>query len=441
MTQSTTGRETQVLIATIFCLNLGSGYTTVMGAKEIFPAGAGVLVGIASQMLLFLLLTNIFLKVAPLRKWIAISVLAVFSVYTSYFSYYQALATGDNIHKGYDRAVEAHQTVLSTFYTPLKVRLETAINEKDNFDTQRKREVSGEGATLQRGPGEEARRYAEKSVEAQAEIAKLKVIETIKGLFEYETRGLTAEEILDKDRKALAAIPPELLPKIHQNGSFIKRENYVEEFTNIPFVLPYQKIKQGDKTAQFSLFLATTVDGIMLLLSSAIEAKKGKPFKKLASLIVSIVTDAKRSKAMILESWYTLVPSYDVTSLDTGDLERGVEYIEVRLQGKGSEFLEFFYNSIDRVTREVDVSSLDNHGNTTFRTGFSILIDQLCSPTRCWCELDNGTFSMNEDHFSAFNGWIIDQILIQARSESRLRSQTSFGQSVRSVRMAIPSFA
>ena len=67
MTQSTTGRETQVLIATIFCLNLGSGYTTVMGAKEIFPAGAGVLVGIASLMLLFLLLTNILLKVASLR--------------------------------------------------------------------------------------------------------------------------------------------------------------------------------------------------------------------------------------------------------------------------------------------------------------------------------------------------------------------------------------
>jgi hypothetical protein len=317
--------EDQVLIAMILFMTLGSGYTTVMGAKEIFPTeGSGILVGLGAQVILFLLLTNLVLKATPFRKWSIIAILASFSVYTSYFAYYSNLASGENAQKAYDRAIAAHQNFKSIVYTPLKVRLETAINKRENFETQRKKELSGEGATLQKGPGDETKKYAEKVVASDAEIAELKVIDTIKGLFEYETKSLQPEEILAKDRKAFAAIPPHLLPAKYKNTIPLKREVYIEDLSGVKFLLPISRIKQGDKTAQLSLFFAAMVDGVMLLLSSAVDVNKNRRLKKTAIATSNLIYDFKDSVATVIQAWgEDGVPfPYDRTSHETDGLEQ-----------------------------------------------------------------------------------------------------------------------
>jgi hypothetical protein len=442
MTKPKKSIEDQVLIAMILCMTLGSGYTTVMGAKEIFPTeGSGILVGFGAQVILFLLLTNLVLKATPFRKWSIVAILASFSVYTSYFAYYSNLASGENAQKAYDRAIAAHQSFKSTFYTPLKARLETATNKRENFETQRKKELSGEGATLQKGPGDETKKYAEKVVATDSEIAELKVIDTIKGLFEYETKSLQPEEILDKDRKAFAAIPPHLLPAEYKNTTPIKREVYIEGLSGVKFLLPISRIKQGDKAAQLSLFFAAMVDGVMLLLSSAVDVNKSRRLKKTALATSNFIYDFKDSVATVIQAWdKDGVPfQYDRTSHETDGLEHAADYVSIKLQGKGTEFLESFLESIDWRTLIINTVKHSEHGKPTFRAGYAVLMNALASPRREWCVFDGANFRMTREHLEAFNEWIGEELNNQAKQEKDLKNPNTLNQTLREVQMWIPS--
>jgi hypothetical protein len=443
MTRSTPNFQDRILDAMIFFMTAGSGYTTVMGAKEIFPSpGTGIIFGIAAQVALFLLLTNRVLKGTPLRKWSIVSILASFSIYTSSFSFYETLARTDNDQKGFDRAVHAHQVVQSTFYTPMKAKLETAISERDNVITQRKKELSGDGITQQKGPGDEAKRYAIESVRLEAEIAKMKIVGNLKPYFEYETKGLEAEDFLEKDRKAVASIPPDLLPDKYKNAdpnSFIKRGDYIEEISNIKFLLPYQRIKQGDKVAQLSFSIASLVDGVMILLSSSIDASASRPFKKMALSIAYFIAGFKSLLATVVLALDNAPIPYDHTSIETDGLKQGIDYISIKLQGKGTEFLECFIEAIDPYTLVFDMSKFKDHAKPTFKVGFRILLNALRSPKRRWCTLENGNFSLREKHRDSFYRWISEEMIVQAMYEESLQGQTTFSQSVRNIRFGMPS--
>jgi hypothetical protein len=443
MTRINTGIQDRILISMIFLMTLGSGYTTVMGAKEIFPTeGTGILVGIGAQVTLFLLLTNLVLKNAPFRKWFVSSILVAFSIYTSYFSYYDTIARDDNSQKVYDKAVVAHQVVKSTFYIPLKVKLENTINERNNVVYQEKKEVEGEGSTQVKGIGSQSKRYASESIRLDSEIAKLKVIESIKDLFEYDTKGLKPEDILDKDRKAVAAIPTDLLPKSYNESniqSFIKRDDYIEEASNIKFLLPYQRLIQGDRVAQISFFIACMVDGAMILLSTAVDTTGKSSFRRTAMALSHTITDFKSLIATIIVAFEKEPVPHDSTGFETDALDQGVDYVSIQLQGKGTEFLEFFVESIDPYTLIINRSALSKHSEPTFRTSYSILLNALSSTQKQWCKLENGDFLVQEKHRDVFFKWMAEEIIVQARYEESLRNYTVFSHTIRNVRLKIPS--
>lgn len=96
MRSSSPKRDKSLLVLTSI-LNITSGCTTVWGAVQIFPGGIGILVGITIQLMLFLLLFGFGLRYAPLRKWLAVFVFSVMSVYLSFFAYYTILV--GNIHQ------------------------------------------------------------------------------------------------------------------------------------------------------------------------------------------------------------------------------------------------------------------------------------------------------------------------------------------------------
>jgi hypothetical protein len=434
----------RVLVVTIFGMTLGSGYTTIMGAKEIFPTeGSGILVGLSAQVILFLLLTNTVLKSTPLRKWSIVAVLASFSIYTSYFAYYDSLASSTNIQVAYDRAVTAHQNFISKVYTPLKVRLETTVSQKANFEVQKKKEESGEGATLRKGPGDEAKKYAKKVVAADSEIADLKVIENIRKLFEYETKGLEPDKILENDRKAFAAIPNNLLASEYKNDNPIEREAYIEDLGGIKFLIPISRIKQGDRAAQLSLFFASMVDGVMIMLSTTVDKNRSRPLREAAINIANIVHDFSDGAATVLQSINADgVPfPYDRTSNETDGLEYATDYVSIKLQGKGTEFLEFFTDSIDWRTLVVDMEKLSGHSKPTFRSAYHILINALASPKRNWCSFDGTNLKISPQHREALNDWLGEELNNQARKEEALKNPNTINQTLREVQMWIPSNA
>jgi hypothetical protein len=444
MSRSKKSLENYFLIPLIFFMTVANGYTTIIGAQEIFPVKEfGVVFGFGAQLLLFLLLANVILKNAPLRKWLLIIAIAMFSIYTSCFAYYNVLAGSSNIQKAYDKALAAHQILSSTVYAPLKAQLETVKSEKNNADYQMKKEVRGEGVTLQKNFGEEAQRYAKESVKADAKIAKLKVIETLKELFEYETKDLKPADILERDRKALTAVPPSLLPIDRKATELIKREDYIEDIYDVKLFLPIARIQQGDQVANKSLFFASLVDIGMVFLSTAVDAKKGRPFKKAALSISYLVHDFKgMTKTVIKAVEQEVEPfTWDPTSLENEEMSQGIEYVRIRLQGSCTEFLQLFRASIDRKTLVIDLDSLDGNRNETFRAGFSVLIDALCSSRRMWCELDvdSGNFTLVKERFEAFREWIDGEMLIQAENERKLSRKPKFQQAVRNVTMGMPS--
>ncbi|MEM9276167.1 MAG: hypothetical protein AAGA80_24885, partial [Cyanobacteria bacterium P01_F01_bin.143] len=80
-----------ILLVVLLIFNLGSLATTILGAREIMPKNLAWIVGFGVQMMLFLLLANFILKRSFYRKWFAILVCTIFSIYTSFFWYYQSL--------------------------------------------------------------------------------------------------------------------------------------------------------------------------------------------------------------------------------------------------------------------------------------------------------------------------------------------------------------
>ena len=83
------------LVGALTILNLGSGFTTVRGASQILPSFVAYPMGVTIQGVLFALIARLFLKHAPLIKWVVIGCFSTFSVYTSFFAYYDLL-TGEN---------------------------------------------------------------------------------------------------------------------------------------------------------------------------------------------------------------------------------------------------------------------------------------------------------------------------------------------------------
>ena len=110
-------RDIALMVVLTF-FNLGSGATTILGAMQILPIKyLAWTLGGAVQLMLFILQAGLAANRTPLRKWLAIMVLATASVYTSFFTYYDKLAQGTNEKRGMDMALKAHNRLISEVYT------------------------------------------------------------------------------------------------------------------------------------------------------------------------------------------------------------------------------------------------------------------------------------------------------------------------------------
>jgi hypothetical protein len=436
-----------VLILMILFLTVGSGITTIQGASQILPSsGIGMLVGIGFQTILFLLLTNLILKTRPTYKFSLVAILMSFSIYTSFFSYYEKLSSSNNAHIAYDRAVKAHQVFVSKVFSPLDKKLKDATEEKKNYEVQKDKEISGKGATLEKGTGSEARQYAEKSVAADGKIASLQFVNGIRSHFEYSTQDLKGEEILRKDREALSKVPPDMLPSTLKSEDLINRNDYIDDISNVKFLLPITKVKEGDQTAKMSLVISSLVEITMLILSGAVDSKKSRRFKIIAIALSKYIFDFKSMIVTIKEALNLDGMAFsgnNPTSFNNDELTQEMEYISICLTGKVTSFLETVTLAIDVRTLVFDVDSLLKHSNPSYKAAVLDLVHELRAPHRQWCFLnENGSFIMEDAHFNAFRQWIREEKRFWAEDEQTSKGrQTAESGQQRNVRIGIPSMA
>jgi hypothetical protein len=407
----------KILMLMIFGLSILNGYSTVIGYIKIFPLASGLLVGIGSQVILFMLLTNLVLINTPFRKWCIILILTTFSIYTSFFSYYEALDHNETFQQDYERASKSHFYIQSTFYTPLENALREAIHEKGMFENQY-------------GTKYKAKEFAANLANAESKITKLRIVETIKPLFQYDIKGLRPEDFFIKDKRALESVPKNLWPKKYINTDIsylIKKENYFADTNTSKFIFPFQKLKEGGQLARISFFIAAIENVIMMLLSTSIEERKTRPFMAINRWFYR----SRHLARMIVQ---------DVKNVSAGISGQEVEYINISLKGKGTDFLEFFIESVNNETLIINVSGLRNHPNPTFRAGYETLISALCSEKRRWCTLKNGNYILTEKYISPFYMWINEELIAHTMREEKLSTQNRSDISIENFQIGLPHF-
>src|SRR5438045_3541420 len=112
------GGTDRVLLVLLTLLNLGSLYTTVVGARQVLPWPMSDVLGVTVQAMLFMALAGFAARHAPIRRWLVIAVFASASVYTSFFAYYEELA-GDSLDAAnLDRARQEHARFVDGTWQP-----------------------------------------------------------------------------------------------------------------------------------------------------------------------------------------------------------------------------------------------------------------------------------------------------------------------------------
>jgi hypothetical protein len=113
------------------------------------------------------------------------------------------------------------------------------------------------------------------------------------------------------------------------------------------------------------------------------------------------------------------------------------DYITLKLNGKGSKFLENFLASTDITTQKINLDSIRKHENPTFKAGFIILFNAL--RIRQWIVQDNkGNFQISDQYYQDFYMWISNAINDEIEYEETLKNTTAFSQLIGEIRIEMP---
>jgi|AGSF01.1.fsa_nt_gi hypothetical protein len=414
-----------VLTVLLAIINLGSGATTIMGAMQVLPIALAWVIGGTTQMMLFLLLGEFTVKHAPFRKWVAVLVLTSISVYTSFFTYYKELAGEASEKLAHDRAALAHQKFVADLYTPMKDSLKQLEDEAASARVLAEAEKSrGVQSGLGGGYETEARKLDLQALDSENKAKNFKsTVEQVSPKFEYDIKGLKPNEILDKDRQALTEVPAER----RQNYPELKREMYIDEELDVSLLAPYNKVKRLEEPALFSMGIALGVDGIAIMLGTAITIKRER--KTLGQLIADQIRAWKREIAHVIGAVNETVNQGQLNGNAPQAIGEAVERVTLKLQGKGSQFLREFEKAIE--TREphiINYQVLNNHPTLTFKEGFILLLNKLREPGRAWVRVNSqNSWVVVPEHYHRLTKWLTEEIDHHNQEEAKSELPEDWG--------------
>lgn len=276
------------LLTGLIILNLVSGYTTMRGAAQILPQFAGYSAGATIQLLLLLLLSSSStLRHRPKIKWLVTGCLTIFSVYTSFFAYYELLTQNQQITDSRNRAISAHQNTISKIFTPINNKSEELINEVKRLNILIEQEEAGDRISGQSGCDVECNKLKLQREVIQNQLAQVSpVVENLKPLFQYDLENKETQDIFQSDLKAIAQVTRNCLPSEPkfvclpdeyvgvldpQSSKYRQfRSTYVDEDLAIDLLAPVIKIGKGEIPAIGAAIFALIVDGCITAVCSTI---------------------------------------------------------------------------------------------------------------------------------------------------------------------------
>ena len=375
----------KVLFAALSILNLVSGYTTIVGAVQIFPGIAGYVSGGIIQIVLFLLLSGSTARHAPIRKWLTVGIFSFISVYTSFFAYYNQVTAKDLSEKGRQRALVSRQKVRSEVVAPLEDKVRQLQGTISQSKTLLQREIDGQRG-VEAGDGQRAGELRTQIEQKELELAKLKPsVENFQKKFSSSTSQDSPEAIFQNTIQALEFIPNEYRPSEYKGDLNKLSSVFFDEDTGIPLLAPYRKVVKGEDAAIAAMLLALGVDGLIIILGTAIEKRKHE--------------------------------------------------IYLPLKGKASDFLQTLHDYIEPATGLIRYGALITHPE---KESFRILLDAMRKNNLRWVEVrfveDDQKWYISEKARDQFNHWYQEERQYQSALEAKNPSNASH-----SVTFVLPS--
>ena len=425
------------LLLLLVILNVGSAYTTVMGARQVLPHGMATVIGLTVQFMLLLTLAGFAARHAPVRKWFVVGVLACASVYTSFFAYYGNLAGKADEAAALDRAVQAHASFVSEAYQPTLTKITQLEQEAAELYAMSRKEGRGGLTTGVVGFGPVAKRFAAEASQKEVEAARLNAdLERLKDRYEYEIDGLEPEQIYTRDLSAWQISPDAWKEDVPapERGIYIDLEQEVQLLT------PWWKIKRGEAPAIMAFLLALLVDGVAILLGTAIHSGGRSPIESVKRQAVGWIHEAKDANAAVSAAWRRpgVIEDSPMTHSGRAELDDALKVVILRIQGRGSDFLTAFYSAIHPETGALDYGSLQNHTNASYRVASRMLIDRLRSPKLGWVEVHDGFWTVPADQYARLTTWLTEHIERECYEEAEL-AMDHMEPGERTLRLVLPA--
>ncbi|MEQ1568741.1 MAG: hypothetical protein ABMA64_24090 [Myxococcota bacterium] len=420
------------LLVLLLLLNLRSAYTTVLGARQLLPYPMSDVLGIAIQAMLFLVLAGFALRDVFVRKWTLVVVFSVACIYASFFTYYDELAKNADDRRQLDVALQQHAELVSAIYQPARSRIDGLNREADAMFELAERESQRGSSSGVSGYGPVAKKYAaeagQKKIEAQGLQADL---DRLQPHFEYTVDGLTSEEVYRKDLEAWQLSPSDWKAGI----AMPTRAEYVDMNAQVALLAPIQRVREGDTPAIVALALAALVDGIAIFLGSAVEIRQRK--LSFSEQIAKFIASTKNSTAVVKAAIEKrgVVDARQEESL----LDDALQVVDLRIAGRGSDFLSTFYQAIHPETGALDFSGLQRHPNATYRIAARMLVDQLRNPKLGWITVDEGWWAVPEEVYPHVTAWLGEHIRRECEAEADGVDADRVKEPERTLRLVIPA--
>lgn len=356
--------EVFIKLKSVYPLNIALSFlqvvsfsTTVQGAAIVFSQTQFWLaftLGASIQLLLFFLL---ILKVAQenfLRRWFSIIVLTILSIYTSFFFIYDGIV-GGRLTKNSLNKIQAHSDFKRKIKTNLENRIDELEDKKQKQEDLMKAEEEGRVAGRAGGKGVfwEKHKRERNRLENQINDIKEKLNkEEVKKSFNLNSnqiQQLSPIELYKIDLNAWTSIP-----KKYRNNTKEPQPSYYDKSDS--FLVPFNKVSQGEQKAIIAAILAVTIDGLTLVLGSIGNNKRPLWFFELIAMIPSnLIIGRKKIGATIIGAREQESLPF---SIDDNTLSEASTRIIPLTNIKGSVFIMYLLQSIDFDRHIINVEKL-----------------------------------------------------------------------------------
>jgi hypothetical protein len=413
------------LLLGVILLNGVSGFTTVQGAMQILSGPAGIVAGVGIQFMLLILSSGKSARHAPVKKWTAVVVLSTVSIYTSFFSYYGIMTHEKKALTARSLAVNAFVSQKTTIFEPIDTKVAKLAGEMKQIEGQRQKEIKGSGTTGMKGVGIQATTLATDLQKVEKEYFPLKEEhEKVAPYFNKNLNGASPEAILQMAQEAHSKASAEY----RGNTPPPNRNDYIDVESSVEFLAPINKLKRGDTDAIAAITAAGLVDGMIIILATAVSIKKRNQkisIENLTRWVAKNLLDAKIFVRTVKDLSVQPVGSMPTGDfLDTTRLENPVHMVSFRLRGRASHFIALLYHNLDAAKCILNHEALLNHDNDTYRIGYRMMLDELRRLRWVvWHRKDRVFVTPSSVCYASFTAWLNSEMVRLAREEARLEAE------------------